>query len=87
MTPTCADVLRHLWDYLDEQMTPAGADRLRDHIAACDTCQRYEVFQESFLASLARIRAQLGAPDSLREKLAEKLREQGCGCWGKVKAN
>lgn len=85
LSSNCADVLRHLWDYLDDQMTPAGAERLRTHIANCSTCRGYEVFQEGFLESLSKIRAHLGAPESLREKLAERLKEQGCGCWGKVK--
>jgi mycothiol system anti-sigma-R factor len=85
LSPTCVDVLRHLWDYLDDQMTPSGAERLRAHIAGCAQCQRYEGFQESFLSTVARIRADLGAPDSLRDKLAERLRESGCGCWKKVK--
>jgi anti-sigma factor (TIGR02949 family) len=87
LSSNCVEVLRHLWDYLDDQMTPAGAERLRVHIAACDTCRRYEVFQECFLAAVSRIRADLGAPDSLRDKLAERLKEQGCGCWGKAKGN
>jgi anti-sigma factor (TIGR02949 family) len=87
LSSNCVEVLRHLWDYLDDQMTPAGAERLRVHIASCETCSRYEVFQESFLAAVSRIRADLGAPDSLRDKLAERLKEQGCGCWGKAKAN
>ena len=86
LSAACAEVLRHLWDYLDDQMTPAGAERLRVHIAGCATCREYEVFQECFLAAVSRIRADLGAPASLRERLAEGLREQGCGCWGKVKA-
>ena len=39
LSSTCADVLRHLWDYLDDQITPTGADRLRAHIATCPKCQ------------------------------------------------
>ncbi len=85
LSSNCVEVLRHLWDYLDDQMTPAGAERLRAHIASCSTCREYEVFQECFLAAVAKIRAELGAPESLRDRLAERLKEQGCGCWGKVK--
>ena len=85
LSANCMETLRHLWDYLDDQMTPEGAERLRAHIAACNSCSRYEDFQERFLAQVSQIRADLGAPASLREKLAEKLKEQGCGCWGKVK--
>lgn len=85
LSSSCADVVRHLWDYLDDQMTPAGAERLRAHIASCGQCREYEVFQECFLAAVSRIRADLGAPESLREKLATTLKGQGCGCWEKAK--
>jgi anti-sigma factor (TIGR02949 family) len=85
LSAECVDVLRHLWDYLDDQMTPAGAERLRAHIASCEQCREYEVYQGCFLEAVARIRVDLGAPESLREKLAEQLKGQGCGCWEKVK--
>ena len=29
LSATCAEVLHHLWDYLDEQITPSSAERLR----------------------------------------------------------
>ena len=85
LTSSCVDVLRHLWDYLDDEMTPRGADRLRAHIAGCAQCREYEGYQECFLGTLARLRAQIGAPDGLRKELAEKLKDQGCGCWNKVR--
>ena len=85
LSSTCADVLRHLWDYLDDQITPEGADRLRAHIATCSKCQSYELYQSCFLEAMKKLRADLGAPDGLREKLAEGLKEQGCGCWDKVR--
>jgi anti-sigma factor (TIGR02949 family) len=85
LSDTCADVLRHLWDYLDDQITPEGAERLRAHIASCPKCQEYEVYQSCFLEAVKKLRAELGAPEQLRERLAEELKEQGCGCWEKVR--
>ena len=85
LSSTCADVLRHLWDYLDDELTPQGAERLRTHIASCEQCRGYEAFQECFLEAVSRLRGELGAPEALRERLAAGLREQGCGCWEKVK--
>ena len=81
----CVDVVRHLWDYLDDQMTEAGAERLRAHIAQCDECRGYEGYQDCFLDTVARLRERLDAPDELRQKLAQKLKGQGCGCWEKVR--
>ena len=87
LTTACADVLRHLWDYLDDQITPHGAERLRAHIATCSKCQSYEVYQSCFLEAVKKLRVELGAPDALRERLAEGLKGQGCGCWEKVRAD
>jgi len=84
LSASCVEVLCHLWDYLDEQITPSSAERLRAHIASCATCREYEEYQECFLRAVAGLRQELGAPQSLRERLAERLRGQGCGCWDKV---
>lgn len=81
LSSTCVDVLRHLWDYLDDEITPAGAQRLGAHIASCAQCKEYEGYQSCFLESLAKLRRELDAPKSLRERLAEKLRGEGCKCW------
>lgn len=85
LSSNCVDVLRHLWDYLDDEMTPGGAERLHVHIAHCATCREYEGYQACFLDALAKLRAGLDAPSELRESLATKLKGQGCGCWDKVR--
>lgn len=81
LSSTCIDVLRHLWDYLDDEITPAGAERLRSHIEGCAQCREFEGFQTCFLESLARLRRELDAPAALRDRLAERLRHEGCQCW------
>ncbi len=87
LSATCVDVLQHLWDYLDDQMSPAGAARLRAHLASCPECRGFETYQECFLAAAAQLRANIDAPAALRERLAAQLRAQGCGCWEKVRSN
>ncbi|PYP77078.1 MAG: hypothetical protein DMD35_16245 [Gemmatimonadetes bacterium] len=84
LSASCAEVLTHLWDYLDEQITPTSAERLAAHIATCATCRQYEEYQECFLRAMAGLKQELNAPRSLRERLATRLKGQGCGCWDKV---
>ena len=85
LSATCADVVRHLWDYLDEQLTPEGAERLRAHMTACEKCRGYSDYQACFLEAVAKLRANLDAPASVRERLAEGLKSEGCSCWDAVK--
>lgn len=84
ISSNCVEVLRHLWDYLDEELTPDGAERLRMHIESCAKCKAMEGYQACFLDTMRRLRAQFAAPSELRASLAEKLKGQGCGCWDKV---
>ncbi|CAN5780939.1 hypothetical protein BH11GEM2_BH11GEM2_16750 [soil metagenome] len=84
LSANCVEVLRHLWDYLDEELTSNGAERLRLHIESCPQCKAMEGYQACFLDTMRRLRAHLGAPDELRTRLAETLRGQGCECWEKV---
>lgn len=86
LSANCVEVLRHLWDYLDAEMTPARAERLRAHIASCEECRGYEGYQACFLEALASVKAQGDAPLELREKLAAKLRGAGCGCWDRARS-
>jgi anti-sigma factor (TIGR02949 family) len=82
---SCVEVLRHLWEYLDAEMTPVGAERLREHISGCAQCREYEGYQSCFLEAMARLKADLDAPSELRDKIAERLRKEGCGCWSKAR--
>ena len=84
LSASCAEVLAHLWDYLDEQITPTSAERLRPHIPTCAQCRQYEEYQECFLRAMSSLKQELTAPLSLRERLAARLKGQGCGCWDKV---
>jgi anti-sigma factor (TIGR02949 family) len=86
LSASCAEVLRHLWDYLDEEVTPTSAERLRGHIAACPQCKEYSAYQSCFLEAVSHLRQELSAPGSLRARLAQRLKGQGCGCWEQVRS-
>jgi hypothetical protein len=44
------------------------------------------VYQACFLDAVKKLRTELGAPGALRQRLAEGLKDQGCGCWEKVRS-
>ena len=85
LSASCLEVMQHLWDYLDEEMTAERAERLREHLEHCEQCRGYGDYQSCFLDALARLKANLDAPLELREKLAERLRDEGCGCWSRAR--
>ena len=85
LSSNCIEVLQHLWEYLDDELSPASAARFRAHIAGCAQCREYESYQSCFLEAAAKLKAQFDAPDTLRQKLASKLRGEGCGCWARAK--
>jgi anti-sigma factor (TIGR02949 family) len=85
LSAECVEVMQHLWDFLDEELTPEGAKRLQTHLTECEQCRGYGDYQSCFFDALAKLKANLDAPSELRDKLAETLRREGCGCWEKAR--
>ncbi|HTE46359.1 MAG TPA: zf-HC2 domain-containing protein [Gemmatimonadaceae bacterium] len=66
-------MLLHVWDALDDQLTPAAADMLHEHVAACDKCRKYQRFQAKFLQALATLRSRQCAPRQVRLRVLDSL--------------
>ena len=77
LPPECLEMLKHVWDYLDDQLTDEKTDQLRAHLAACRGCFEYKTFQENFLDAVSTLRDRPGAPPELREKVLASLRQEG----------
>lgn len=73
----CYELLQHVWDLLDGQLTEDRRADLERHLDDCEGCRRYAAFQESFLAAMASLGARGCAPDSLRERVRRTLAEAG----------
>ena len=73
----CAKVMAHLWDLLDQELTPDTMRAYRAHIERCPACHPHAEFAEQFLAALGRCKCSDPMPDSCREKVMERLREAG----------
>jgi mycothiol system anti-sigma-R factor len=77
LPPECLEVLKHVWDYLDDQLTDEKTEELRSHLAECRGCFEYKTFQQNFLDAMSTIAERPGAPPGLREKVIASLRQQG----------
>lgn len=75
--PECLEVLRHVWDYLDGQLTDETTQRLRAHLDECQGCFRYKAFQESFLEAVGKRRPRAGASPELQARVLGSLRHEG----------
>jgi anti-sigma factor (TIGR02949 family) len=87
LSESCVEVMQHLWEFLDEEITPDGARRLQAHLAECEQCRGFRDYQSCVFDALAKLKAHLDAPSGLRDKIAEKLRGVGCGCWQGARKN
>jgi mycothiol system anti-sigma-R factor len=77
LPPECFELLQHVWDLLDGQLTPEATDALERHIGECDGCRKYRAFQQAFFDAVAKVRASDGAPPALRERIAQSLAAAG----------
>jgi anti-sigma factor (TIGR02949 family) len=73
----CDAVMRQLWDYLDEELTPARMAAIREHLALCQCCQPHADFERAFLAALARARGTPPVSGKLRIRVMSALRAEG----------
>lgn len=73
----CYELLKHVWDLLDGQLTEDRRTALERHLDDCEQCRRYAAFQERFLAAMASLAGRPCAPDALRERVRRTLADAG----------
>jgi mycothiol system anti-sigma-R factor len=74
----CEEVLRNVWDYLDDEIDADRKERIRHHLALCDHCRDHYTFEGALLRSLERLLEggdEAVAP--LRERIERTLIEHG----------
>ena len=79
MTPMldCEQVMRQLWDYLDEELTDERMGAIRAHLELCRRCYPQYEFERSFLDAVAGSVREHSNIERLRARLAESLQEKG----------
>jgi anti-sigma factor (TIGR02949 family) len=73
----CQDVVRKLWDFLDEELDEERMAAVRAHIARCNSCYPHVDFERAFLDALAECRQTGGCPEEVRRRVVEALRQEG----------
>lgn len=71
----CESVMRQLWDYLDEQLTPETMHAVHHHLEQCQRCRPQAEFRRAFERAVAGAREEAGDTDALRERIRSALRE------------
>ncbi len=73
----CEEVMKQLWDYLDEELTPDRMKQIEAHVHMCERCSPQVAFERSFLRALAEARTRINDERSLRERVIQQLRTLG----------
>lgn len=75
----CAEVVRSLWEYLDDRVEPASVTRIEDHLARCEGCRAYAEFERRLMGELVSLRRSHSDPARLRNDVLSVLRAAGMG--------
>ncbi len=73
-TSDCEAALRDLYTYLDGEITEERREHIRVHIEECGPCLEAFDFETDLRALVART-CKCEAPESLRDRVAEAIRE------------
>lgn len=73
----CDAVMRQLWDYLDDELTPQTARAIRAHLAVCRRCYPQYEFEAAFLRALRAAGLLHAGPEVLRARVRSLLRADG----------
>ena len=73
---SCEEVVRVIWDYLDEELDDARRLQIRGHLAECEHCAGQATFAGAFLR---RVRSVIDSPsdtEPLRLRILASLARQ-----------
>jgi len=73
----CDAVMRQLWDYLDNELTPESEGAVRAHLTVCKRCQPQHDFEAAFLRALSAARRTHTHPTTIKARVLEALRREG----------
>ena len=69
----CRDVLGLLAEFVDRELDPETHRKVTDHLAGCDTCEKFGEEYAALVAQLRAGRTRLSADAGVRARLAERM--------------
>jgi mycothiol system anti-sigma-R factor len=69
----CATVCERVYEFLDEELSPAERERIAGHLSSCPPCAGHFAFERAFLAVLHRRVTIDQAPAELRDRIRATL--------------
>jgi mycothiol system anti-sigma-R factor len=73
----CEQVIRSVWDYLDDEIDADRKERIRHHLELCDHCRDQYTFEGAFIRSVSRLLDADDDAESLRARIESALVEHG----------
>jgi anti-sigma factor (TIGR02949 family) len=71
----CESVMRQLWDYLDQQLTPDTMQAIHRHLEHCQRCRPQAEFRRAFERAVSGAREEVGDIGALRDRIRLALRQ------------
>ena len=69
----CREAVEHLYEYLDQELTPEVETKVREHLRACPPCGEHFDTEQAFLKFVeARCRSR-SAPPELKRRILKEL--------------
>ncbi len=65
----CESVMRQLWDFLDQQLTPETMQAIEQHLDECHRCRPQAEFRRAFERAVSSAREEAGNTDALRDRI------------------
>jgi mycothiol system anti-sigma-R factor len=74
---SCEQVIRSVWDYLDDEIDAERKERIRRHLEICDHCRDQYTFEGAFVRSVSRLLDADDDAESLRARIEVALVRHG----------
>jgi mycothiol system anti-sigma-R factor len=72
---SCEEVVRAVWEYLDDEIDLQSKERIREHLEICDHCLGQYNFEGAFLRTVSRVLDEDGDLASLRARIERAMDE------------